>query len=529
MKKKLLSILLCGTMIGSMLTACGSDGAGSGESTQLHSEAGNSSEAGSSETESSTEQSEAPAPAEVTPEALPDAFAHYTFDGEDEGYAIVKQANKADDSINDGGTYDIVPSDVTPIYADGAVGKALYMDSTYGLDLNLEPTNTDVYTVSYWVNARFFFDFGPTLQIGYNIGREADAGNNVTWINVTQTGWGADSAKLYPTIWSRNEASDAQDGTDCWPWMSGWDDSTHGKQEWAMITIVCSGEKQDGPNGTTTVGAQYYLNGQLMYDSNDNYTNHTYWEEWTWDASLAPNIMQPGDSEFESYFGINYWDPLYVGYVDDLYVYDQALTAGQVLSLYQLGDPSVSVEYFDAAAGTGAEEPAEPVAVDHSDVEITGTLVGAQDCSTAFWTEFSDVVAVPEGESAIVNFKNYSSQLENWNNFAVILQNVADVHSADANADYKEYAVVRADNYGWGAGYENIATAECDWNWDTFKTDMDGADVELTITNNGDTADIVAKVTSAGGTTYNQSYKGIAVDGDLYYCLTVDGSFIDIQ
>ncbi len=45
----------------------------------------------------------------------------------------------------------------------------------------------------------------------------------------------------------------------------------------------------------------------------------------------------------------------------------------------------------------------------------------------------------------------------------------------------------------------------------------------------GDTADIVAKVTSAGGTTYNQSYKGIAVDGDLYYCLTVDGSFIDIQ
>ena len=111
----------------------------------------------------------------------------------------------------------------------------------------------------------------------------------------------------------------------------------------------------------------------------------------------------------------------------------------------------------------------------------------------------------------------------------MILQNVADVHSADTNADYKEYAVVRADNYGWGAGYENIATAECDWNWDTFKTDMDGADVELTITNNGDTADIVAKVTSAGGTTYNQSYKGIAVDGDLYYCLTVDGSFIDIQ
>ena len=193
-----------------------------------------------------------------------------------------------------------------------------------------------------------------------------------------------------------------------------------------------------------------------MYDSQDNYANHTYWEEWTWDATLAPNIMKPGDSEFESYFGVNYWDPMFIGYVDDLYVYDQALTAGQVLSLYQLGDPSVAMEYPDAPEG-GAQEPADPVAADHSGVTITGTQVGATDCSTAFWTEFSDTVAVPEGESVTVSFKNYSSQLENWNNFAVILQNVPDVHNADDNADYKEYAVVRADNFGWGAGYDNIA------------------------------------------------------------------------
>ena len=529
MKKKLISILLCGAMIGTMLTACGNEGTSENNGSSQPSEVEDSSVADNSEADNSGDQSEAADPVEVAPEALPEAHAHYTFDGDDEGYTVVVQANKADDSINDGGTYDIVASDIVPVYADGAVGKALYMDSTYGLDLNLEPTNTDAYTVSYWVNARFFFDFGPTLQMGYNIGRAADAGNNVTWMNITQTGWGADGAKIFPMIWSRNEASDAQDGTDCWPWMYAWDDSVHGKQEWAMITVVCSGEKQDGPSGTITAGAQYYLNGQLMYDSNDNYTNHTYWEEWTWDATLAPNIMKPGDSEFESYFGINYWDPMYVGYVDDLYVYDQALTAGQVLSLYQLGDPSVSVEYFDASSGGGAEEPAEPTAADHGDVTITGTQVGAVDCSTPFWTEFSDVVAVPEGESVTVNFKNYSSGLENWNNFVVILQNVADAHSADDNADYKEYGVVRADNFGWGAGYDGIAALDCDWNWDTFKTDVDGADVELTITNNGDTADVVAKVTTVEGTTYNQSYKGIAVDGDLYYCLTVDGSFIDIQ
>lgn len=43
------------------------------------------------------------------------------------------------------------------------------------------------------------------------------------------------------------------------------------------------------------------------------------------------------------------------------------------------------------------------------------------------------------------------------------------------------------------------------------------------------TADVVAVITTASGATYNQSYTGIAVDGDLYYCFTVENAFIDIQ
>lgn len=236
--------------------------------------------------------------------------------------------------------------------------------------------------------------------------------------------------------------------------------------------------------------------------------------------------MKPGDSTFESYFGINYWDTVFKGFIDDLYVFDSALSAGQVASLYALGNPSVESV---APEGNAVEEEAEPVAADHSNVVITGTVLGATDCSTPFWSEFTEPVAIAAGESATVNFINYTSTLANWNNFLVILQNVPEVHSAEGNADYKEYAVLRADNWGWGAGYENIAVAECDWNWDTFTTDMDGASVELTITNNGDTADVVAVVTTAAGTVYNQKYTGIAVDGDLYYCLSVDAAFLDIQ
>ncbi len=538
MKKKLLASVLSVTMLAALMTGCGNKAEDTTSTPETKVEESKE-EVKVEETKAEVKEEvkveetkveeEAPAgPVVADPEALPETpFAHLTFDGADEGYALVTQVEKAADSTNDGATYDIAPAEGAFQYATGPVGNCIFLDGKAGLDLNLAPTNTDAYTVSYWMNADRLATFGATLQMGYNMGKAADVGNNVTWFNVTQSEWGANSAKIFPIVWSRNEASDAADGTDCWPWMYGWDDSIHGKREWVHVTIVCSGEEQASPLGSTTAGAQYYINGAKVYDSQDNYTNGTYFE-YTWDATLAPNIMEPGDSEFESLFGINYWDTIFKGYVDDLYVYDTALTAGQVASLYAMGDPTVEPVLAD---GTVVEQEVEvePVAADHSDVVTTGTVVGATDCTQGWWSAFSDITAVPAGETATVNFKNYSSQLNNWNNFVVILQNVAEGHGAADNADYKEYAVVRADNWGWGAGYDGIATATCDWNWDTIKSDLDRADVSLAVTNNGTTADVVATVTTTAGTVYTQSYTGIAVDGDLYFCLTVDGSFIDIQ
>ncbi len=544
MKKKILALLLCSVMTASLAACGGSDNGGSesgGQSSAEASSPAGGEEAGGGESEAAGGEEAGGLVFELAaPEALPDTpFAHYTFDeGAGEAYTIVERDENNPGAL-DGATHGIKESADTLGYADGPVGQAIYLDGKHGLDLNLEATNTDAYTVSFWVNGDRFGTYGPTLCMGYNIGRAADAGNNVTWFNITQAEWGADSAKIFPIVWSRNEASDAQDGTDCWPWMYSWDDAVHGKNEWVMVTLVASGEVLEAKQGTdsvgnafttrTTCGAQFYVNGVKMYDSADNYNNNTYFE-YTWDASLAPNIMKPDGAEFESWFGINYWDVIFKGFVDDLYVYDTALTPGQVASLYALGDPSVqSVAPELPEGGEEEPEPAEPTVPDHSAVVTTGTVVGATDCSTAFWTEFSDTVAVPSGESVTVNFTNYTSTINNWENFLVILQNVPDAHATDANADYKEYAVLRADNFGWGTGYDGIVTPECDWNWDTFKTDMDGAAVELTITNNGETADVVAVVTTAAGTVYNQAYKGIAIDGDLYYCLSVEKAFLDIQ
>lgn len=457
---------------------------------------------------------------------LPEAFAHITFDGEDEGYKAVTNGEKAEgDEKLDGANKSIIPAeDVTFQYAEGPVGKALFLDGKYGLDLGLKPTNTDVWTVSFWVNASRLSDYGPTLQIGYNMER-SDAVANVTWMNVTQTNW---TPKYFPTIWSRNVASNAEDGTACWPWMAPFSDegAMIGKREWAMFTIVCSGEEQIGGNGQKTVGAQLYVNGELRYDSADNYVNGTYFA-YTWDATLAPNIMKPGDDAFESFFGINFWDTIYKGYVDDLYVFDTALNADQVAKLYAMGNPAIESPQNgpEVAEAPAAEEPAAPAV----EVVITGTAVGATDLSTGFWGAHSDIWAVPAGESASVTFTDYVPlEGSNWNTFVVVLQNTPTGHGADQAEGYAEYAVVRCDNFGWGAGYDGIAQLECNWNWDTFLTDMNGAKVVVTVTNNGETADVVANVTTLAGKEYVQSYKGIAITGDLYFCLGVDGSCLDI-
>jgi hypothetical protein len=241
--------------------------------------------------------------------------------------------------------------------------------------------------------------------------------------------------------------------------------------------------------------------------------------------------MQPGDNTFESYFGINYWDTVFKGFIDDLYVYDQALSAGQVMSLYNLGD--ASVESVAPETGDDAEAATEEEAAattDNSAVEAVGTTLGNSACDDAFWTTFSDIWAVAEGETVTKTFTNYTNGENNWENFLVVLQNVADGHSADDNADYAEYAVCRADNYGWGTGYEGIATAEGDWNWDTFVSDINGAQITLTVTNNGGTTDVAFTATTVDGTVYNQSYTGIATDGDVYFCLTLEKAFLnDIQ
>lgn len=528
MKKRVLAALLCVAMAATLLVGC-NDG-------------GSDTETGSEGTPTETDQ---PDTGNASTGLSVEPVVYYPFESTNEGWKVVvedtsKSANNAYDASVTTGSRTIVDGDssLADFSHPGVLGQSVYLNRSYAIDLNFEPTNTDAYTISFWVWALGMTDYMPTLQYGSNMAY-AD-GNNVAWANFTHTSW--PGSPTYPMLWSRNEVANAEDGTACWPWMWAYtdaavEDNLQGYKEWVNVTIVVTGDNYTSPVGTGAVGCQLYIDGVLKFDSYDNYNNATYFEVTDGLAALAPELMKPVENQtFEAYFGINYWDTMFKGCVDEFYVFDQALTAADVAALYAKGDATV-----DPKINTD-DEPKE-----NARVLLGENSVGANNYSQAFWTDFSDTWEVKEGTTKTITFKNYHTNLNfgNYMNAVVILQNVAEAHSADpantaglkADTSYKEYIVARMDNYAWtpttntGTEGHGICTVENDWDFttsDAFKDATHNATVVLKITNNGTTADIEMEVTSADGTVHHQSYKGIAIDGPLYACLTVEKSCIDI-
>ena len=150
---------------------------------------------------------------------------------------------------------------------------------------------------------------------------------------------------------------------------------------------------------------------------------------------------------------------------------------------------------------------------------LSPLTLGATDNSDAFWASHLDAdIMVPSKKIYTIGFTNYSSGANNWNNFYVVLR------SADKAT---EYAVLRADDYGWGDGYSSCThsnTGSADWG--AWLAAMNGAHVTVSVSNYGDnTADVIATMEATDGNTYVQSYIGIPVESsNLYLDFTTDGN-----
>ena len=189
--------------------------------------------------------------------------------------------------------------------------------------------------------------------------------------------------------------------------------------------------------------------------------------------------------------------------------------------MFALGTKTLVAVYNKTYKGENCNAPV----IGYATFEVVDKMyvtIGATDNSTPFWGAHSDNIKVGPKETFVSTFTNYSNGGANWNNFVVVL----------CAADNSEYAVVRADNYGWGNGYGACTPSGGQTDWVAWLAAMDGAKVTTYVTNNGDgTADVKCVMVGTDGNTYYQDYIGINTvnPNDFYFRFTVDGSHLEFD
>lgn len=160
-----------------------------------------------------------------------------------------------------------------------------------------------------------------------------------------------------------------------------------------------------------------------------------------------------------------------------------------------------------------------------ADVDVIET-VGAKDYSSGWWTAFSTGnYGVAEGQGRHITFVNHNNNGKNWNNWVVGL------YDSNANTDAEipsgtEYAVIRADNYGWG---NNIMNYWCNFVWEGFVAAMNDATVDMYIYHKGTNVFIYNTITTSTAQTWQYNICLYNVEAaTVYPRFTVDNAYIEI-
>ena len=512
--KRFLAMILALLMVAS-LTACG----GEAEPTKAPATQPPASEpAGGEETDP-------PAPVDAEPISYT-PLIHLDFETADGLTAVVQAEN--DGSLGDA-TYAIVPSNHPILLAEGqgAVGNALYLDGKYGVDFDMVAIPNDTYTISFWYNADRVATYGPVVTMGRNMGLK-DPNGAVSWINVTKTTWGAADADIFPVVWNRNSEYDV------WPWTYAMDDLEHGKREWCLLTIVVTGERYVADDGLDRTRCKVYLDGELKWDANGE--NMFY-------QGISPDIFAKAEN-LEAHIGINYWDTTYKGFIDELYVYGEALTDGQVKTLFEQGNPPASPvapetpAYEEEGGAGGGTEPIDPDSLAAAPVDSNAIdTLGTPDRVLGFWSDTTAGYELADGKTLTMKLNNYSNASANWCNFVLALTNTAVTTDKLAGGDnydgYAEYAVLRADAFGWGPeGQPYDAKFEMSWtDWVAWLNLMTDAEVEVVLTRAGGEVTVNYTFTGADGTVMTEKAvvnSALTAADPCYVHVTGEGAYIEL-
>lgn len=174
-------------------------------------------------------------------------------------------------------------------------------------------------------------------------------------------------------------------------------------------------------------------------------------------------------------------------------------------------------------------------------IDIATAIVGAEDFSSAWWTDFSDYFAVPTGQLLTLEFTNHNGgSVNNWNNWTVIVSNEAG--DRDDTDNYAEYFALRSDAFGWGNedfdlglidhNYPELSgTDPVEVDWVMFRSIMDGAHIKLEIDHSATGyAFITATATGTGGTELVMTYNHpVSATEDITPFLVADASYFEME
>ncbi len=164
--------------------------------------------------------------------------------------------------------------------------------------------------------------------------------------------------------------------------------------------------------------------------------------------------------------------------------------------------------------------------------ENTSYIVGNEDCSTVWWTAHSKHYALPDNSVTTIEFENYSSEVDVWDNFVSVFTNEPATYGLEQTIGYyQEYAVVRADNFGWGTAGHTLTYDSSYATLEEFQDILKSAKVTMTITREGSTVSVheVAVSMEDSAKTYERTVTFVADAEDLYVTLTTEGGYLKVN
>ncbi len=171
---------------------------------------------------------------------------------------------------------------------------------------------------------------------------------------------------------------------------------------------------------------------------------------------------------------------------------------------------------------------------DKTVIEIGTAIVGAEDYSSAWFTEFSDYFAIPQGKCLTLEFINHNGgSVNNWNNWNLC------VAQGERDTDgYAEFFVIRSDAYGWGNADYNGAMFEIDYPdldgdgdiWNDFRAGLDGATVVMEVDYSKEgVVFVTATQTSVDGNVFIEKYQQPVSGVEVNAFLISDASFMEMK